>query len=65
VEDEGAGFDAEASMANGATSGLAGMRERVVLLGGSMTVEACPGQGTHLIAMLPFAEPARRRPIKR
>jgi signal transduction histidine kinase len=64
VEDEGAGLDSEALLASGKTSGLAGMRERAVLLGGQFSVEASPGRGTHLTALLPLAEPARKRAAK-
>jgi PAS domain S-box-containing protein len=65
VEDEGAGFDPEALLAGGKTSGLAGMRERVVLLNGQLTLETSPGQGTHLTAVLPLAEPVERRAVNR
>jgi signal transduction histidine kinase len=64
VEDHGAGFDPEALLVNGKTSGLAGMRERVDLLGGRLTLDTSPGRGTHLIAVLPLAEPARKRSAK-
>jgi PAS domain S-box-containing protein len=65
VEDRGAGFDEAELQANGKTSGLAGIRERVALLGGQITIEAAPGQGAHLTAVLPLAEPARKRPTRR
>jgi PAS domain S-box-containing protein len=52
VEDHGAGFDVEAVIATSETSGLAGMRERVVLLDGQLTIESQPGGGTHLTAEL-------------
>jgi PAS domain S-box-containing protein len=61
VEDQGAGFDAEGLSASGKTIGLAGMRERVALLDGQLTLETAPGQGAHLTAALPLAEPARKR----
>jgi PAS domain S-box-containing protein len=57
VEDRGAGFDAEAALAAGTTRGLIGMRERVGLLGGQLTVEPVPGEGTCLTAELPLSEP--------
>lgn len=37
--------------------GLIGLRERVALLGGTLTAHPIPG-GFHLAAMLPFSEPA-------
>ena len=52
--DEGRGFDADAAMAKGMSSGLAGMRERAVLLGGSFSVESGPGTGACLNAHLPL-----------
>lgn len=54
VEDKGVGFDAEAAMAAHVTSGLSGMRERVGLLGGRLTVESAPGAGTCVGAELPL-----------
>jgi PAS domain S-box-containing protein len=65
VEDQGGGFDAEGLSASGKTIGLAGMRERVALLDGQLTLETAPGQGAHLTAVLPLAEPARRRAARR
>lgn len=57
VRDNGAGLaprphDAPAGM------GLQGMRERVLLLGGTMTLHSAPGAGCTLSARLPIAEPA-------
>jgi two-component system, NarL family, sensor histidine kinase UhpB len=50
IRDDGAGFDA-ARTAGG--SGLAGMRERVALLGGSLQLLSEPGQGVTIRAELP------------
>ena len=57
IEDQGTGFDPEAALAAGATTGLAGMRERAVLLGGQLTVESAPGAGTQVTAELPLGHP--------
>jgi signal transduction histidine kinase len=54
VEDHGAGFDLPAVLASRDGGGLAGMQERAALLGGRLTIEALPGTGTHLTAMLPI-----------
>jgi PAS domain S-box-containing protein len=54
ITDQGGGFDGDAVLANGMTGGLAGMRERAMLLGGRLTVESKPGTGTRLIAELPL-----------
>jgi signal transduction histidine kinase len=56
VEDSGSGFDSQAALASSDTSGLAGMRERAVLLGGQLTVESAPGDGTRLTAELSIAD---------
>jgi signal transduction histidine kinase len=52
VADQGRGFEPE--RLRGASSGLAGMRERALLLGGSLAVESAPGQGTRVVAELPL-----------
>lgn len=49
VRDEGAGFDDRGSTG----FGLAGMRERVALLGGDLAIESAPGGGTTVRASLP------------
>jgi len=54
VDDAGRGFDAEAVLAARATGGLSGMYERVHLIGGVLTIESAPGQGTQIIAELPL-----------
>jgi PAS domain S-box-containing protein len=52
IEDQGNGFDPDAVVAAGDTSGLAGMRERAMLLGGQLTIESRAGAGTSLTAEL-------------
>jgi signal transduction histidine kinase len=54
VRDDGTGFDT-AEATNG--FGLVGMRERVELLGGMLTVASAPGEATTITARMP----ARRR----
>jgi signal transduction histidine kinase len=54
IEDHGIGFDPEATMATAMTRGLAGMRERVSLVGGRLVIESRTGFGTQLTAQLPF-----------
>jgi signal transduction histidine kinase len=53
VMDTGRGFDPEA-LDWGLSSGLAGMRERVRLASGALTVESAPGCGTRILAELPL-----------
>ena len=54
VEDHGKGFDSEAALHSHTTSGLSGMRERAALLGGHLTVDSKPGEGTRVIAEIPL-----------
>jgi len=54
VADRGRGFDVRAAAADGHL-GLAGMRERVEILGGTFSVESAPGRGTVIRASLPVA----------
>jgi PAS domain S-box-containing protein len=56
VEDSGAGFTADTVFRAGTSSGLAGMRERVVLLGGQFTVDSAPCSGTRITAELPLED---------
>jgi len=55
IEDHGVGFNPEAVLKKGNTSGLNGMRERAVLLGGHFTIETNPGAGTRLTAEFPIS----------
>jgi signal transduction histidine kinase len=61
VEDRGRGFDVEAALASGQRAGIAGMKERAVLLGGWLQVEATPGTGTTVAAVLPLKGRLERR----
>jgi len=61
IEDQGAGFDPEATLAAGDTTGVAGMRDRAVLLGGKLTVESAPGTGTRLTAEFPLSDHSLER----
>jgi signal transduction histidine kinase len=54
VSDSGSGFDPRAAVEQGHL-GLAGMRERVEILGGTFGVESAPGRGTVIRASLPLA----------
>jgi len=61
LEDLGSGFDPALALASGKSSGLAGMRERAVLLGGQLTIDSAPGAGTRVIAELPLGARSERR----
>ena len=54
IEDEGCGFDVAAALHAHHSVGLAGMHERVLLLGGQLTIDSTPGEGTRLYALLPL-----------
>jgi signal transduction histidine kinase len=55
IEDQGAGFEPQLALAAGLSSGLSGMQERAVLLGGHLRIESTPGAGTRLTAELPLS----------
>ena len=55
VADDGVGFDPE-NHGKGARLGLASMRERVVLVSGTLDIESAPGAGTTVVAWAPVGE---------
>jgi two-component system sensor histidine kinase UhpB len=64
VEDDGRGFnpaDVATPSETGQGLGLLGMRERIEILGGTLTLDSSPGAGTHLAFTVPVPreEPAR------
>ncbi|HEX2078500.1 MAG TPA: PAS domain-containing protein [Longimicrobium sp.] len=65
LEDDGAGFQVDAVLASPEKAGrlgLRGMRERLLLVGGTLEVESVPGKGTTLFARIPLGggnEPAK------
>jgi len=57
VEDDGCGFDPAAVAERAASEqrlGLAGMRERAALVGGTLELETRPGGGTTLFVRVPI-----------
>jgi signal transduction histidine kinase len=62
VADDGRGFDPAALPAPGREGGhgLPAMRARVAQLGGTLTVESAPGEGTVLTASIPLTAPEHR-----
>ncbi|MBO0719982.1 MAG: PAS domain S-box protein [Blastocatellia bacterium] len=55
IEDRGVGFNKESIFSAGRSNGLAGMRERALLLGGKLTIESSPGAGVCVTAELPLS----------
>ncbi|KON73496.1 hypothetical protein M768_11175 [Cellulosimicrobium cellulans F16] len=65
VYDDGSGFDPEAVAAPSSTGGygLRAMRRRVTRLGGTVTVESAPGEGTVVAAQVPTDDDAPAVPV--
>jgi len=55
IRDNGTGFDADVALAKPMSFGLAGMRERAALLGGTLHVRSAPGKGSAVMLELPRA----------
>jgi ligand-binding sensor domain-containing protein/signal transduction histidine kinase len=53
VQDDGQGFDTKRQ---GRGNGLGNMRRRVQAIGGSVTIESCPGEGTTVALRLHFGQ---------
>jgi signal transduction histidine kinase len=60
VEDDGVGFRVEEALAKRDSFGLAGIRERVALLGGQFDIRSRPGIGTKIKIELPVPKPGKR-----
>jgi signal transduction histidine kinase len=58
LSDDGRGFDARRKEG----FGLAGIKERVELLGGTMSIHSSPGRGTCLVVEIPLPVATRDRP---
>jgi signal transduction histidine kinase len=59
VEDNGAGFDADAVRHSAHAEhrlGLVGMAERVAYVGGTLTIESTPGRGTEVFVRIPLTD---------
>jgi len=59
IADPGAGFDPDATFGGAPATGvgLAGMRDRVELFGGRLTLVSAPGQGTEILLAVPRVPP--------
>jgi PAS domain S-box-containing protein len=56
VIDRGQGFDPAAAQEAAKSFGLFYLRERLAPLGGRMTIDSAPGQGTHVTVSVPLKE---------
>lgn len=59
VEDDGRGFDVNSVLAKATAEnrlGLLGMRERVALVNGTLTIESAPGRGTTILVRIALPE---------
>jgi signal transduction histidine kinase len=54
VTDDGKGFDVDAAMQAAGSWGLRGMRERVSVTGGNLSIESEPGRGTRVEFQIPL-----------
>jgi signal transduction histidine kinase len=63
VWDDGVGFD-PAAQRERVSLGLASMRQRASLLGGTVNVKSRPGQGTAITASIPLKEEERDSPAR-
>ena len=53
IADDGRGFDVAETLLGRDGFGLHTMRERMELVGGTLTIDSAPGRGTRIIAMVP------------
>ena len=53
IEDDGVGFEPENTFNRSKGLGLIGMRERAVIIGGTLEIESAPGQGTTIFVRVP------------
>ena len=54
IEDDGQGFDVETALQASESWGLRGIRERVSLVNGQLSIESKPGQGTRIRFQIPL-----------
>jgi len=65
VEDNGVGFEVKAALEKQSSFGLAGMRERVALLGGKLEISSRPKRGTRVSVELPAAKRSQKGSVAR
>jgi signal transduction histidine kinase len=52
IEDDGRGFDSDKAFIEQKGLGLVGMRERAILIGGTLEIDSVPGRGTTIVARI-------------
>ena len=57
IEDDGRGFDVGGTLLGRDGFGLHTMRERVALIGGTLSIDSAPGRGTRVVAVVPSGHP--------
>jgi len=64
IKDDGKSFDVERALQvrRSKRLGLLGMRERVEMVGGQLTIESAPGHGTTIEAQIPFGNGRKVHP---
>ena len=62
IEDDGVGIQGKSSNSGGHSFGLAGIKERVAMLGGESRVISAKGKGTRIEITVPAGEPLVERP---
>jgi PAS domain S-box-containing protein len=58
IKDDGRSFDVKKTLfaRNNRRLGLVGMKERIEMVGGNLTIESAPGKGTTLLTRIPLEE---------
>lgn len=57
LTDDGAGFDAEAALAQPSGMGLQNIRKRATMIGGSAVIQSAPGKGSSVTITVPRTNP--------
>lgn len=63
VHDNGIGFDSEQALRDARGGGLAGIRDQVELIGGTLLIRTAVGNGTSVVAALPLRGTAFGAPV--
>jgi signal transduction histidine kinase len=64
IEDDGHGFDLGGTLMDRDGFGLHSMRERMELIGGTLSIDSAPGRGTRVVARVPMPQYATPAPVE-